>query len=860
MDAEDPSLYEPLTPASADAALAALTPPVHRWFVRRYQTPTPGQRLMWPAIKTGGHLLLSAPTGTGKTLAAFLPIVGRILEQPPGGLTCLYIAPLKALVRDVVISLRTCLKEVRAAEPIQLPRVRVGLRTGDTKGQQRRRLWTEPPPILATTPESLALLLSYPAAADLFSGIRWVVIDEVHALTTGKRGCDLSLSLERVTALAARPPQRIGLSATCTPLDKAAGFLAGAGRRCSIASVGETGGLDLRVEPLPAEGGNFVGRLMDRLEDELQTQRTTLIFANARGLAERLVWALRQRHPEWHEQTAVHHSALAASRRRLVERRLKQGLLRVIVSSTSLELGIDIGTIDNVVVVHPPGAVIRLLQRLGRSGHGPDRTRRGLVLTDSPAELLEATVTAASSRASQWESIQVPDAPLDVLCQQLLGLAASAAWTSDDAFALVRRAYPYRALIRADFDDCIDYLSGRNRAGEPWLPSRLRWETQRFCILDDRAARVLRRNIGTILTEEPCAVRLSSSPPQQGKATPTRVGDVEEAFADRLSPGDRFLLDGRCLELRRMEAGSLLVEEVIGRPAVPRWTSDGWPLSRELARRLFHLRVQAAEALRDGPAALADLLQHEYHLGERATSVLVEHFQIQECVSEIPEGPTLLLEAVDDQFGGAYYLHTPLNRVGNDALGRVLVHRLLHKHGLTAASVVADLGLALFLAAPARLTPERLMTCMEVAHFDHDLARAVADSIALREEFRKNALIALMLLRNPLGPRRRVGGPDWAERRLFDQVRARVPDFVLLRQAERDVRTRLCDAGAARAMLEVLPAPQVRWRWLDRVSPFAEAWTQPLAGPVGMAEAPVQALERLHAALTVENADGLPTR
>src|SRR5207249_9766619 len=259
------------------------------------------------------------------------------------------------------------------------------------------------------------------------------------------------------------------------------------------------------------------------------------------GLAERLTWALRCRFPQLAPRIAAHHSALAAPRRRLVERRLKSGQLRAVVSSTSLELGIDVRSVEQVVLVHPPGGVTRLLQRLGRSGHGPGRTRRGLVLTTGPGELLEAAVTCAAARSAQIEPLRCAEHPLDVLCQHLLGMAVVGPCEADAAFALVRRAFPFRHLERRDFDDCLTYLAGRNRDGREWLPPRLEYAGGQFSIVDARTARIVRRNLGTILADEPKPVRLADGTP---------IGTVDEPYADRLQPGDRFLLDGRCLEFR----------------------------------------------------------------------------------------------------------------------------------------------------------------------------------------------------------------------------------------------------------------------------------------------------------------------
>src|SRR6185437_83354 len=356
--------------------------------------------------------------------------------------------------------------------------------------------------------------------------------------------------------------------------------------------------------------------LVDQLKPEVRANRATLIFTNTRRLAEQLSWALRRNLPELQTQIAVHHSSLAADRRREVEEGFKHGQLRAVVCSTSLELGIDIGTVDLAVLIHPPGDVIRLLQRVGRAGHGPGRVKRGLVLTATEAELLEAAVTAASGHANQCEPLRIPAHPLDVLCQHIAGMAAAQTWSANEMFDLVRRAAPYRGLSRRDFEDCLAYLGCRpamteeGANGIAWLPPRLYGDFAHFTLVDQRTARLLRRNLGTILADPTYEVSLSAGVRgAEPIAEEPIVGQVDRAFAERLHPGDRFLLDGRCLQVRAIcpEESRLRVEEVIGRPIVPRWGGEGWPLSTELARRLFLLRVQAAEALREGSDALAHL-------------------------------------------------------------------------------------------------------------------------------------------------------------------------------------------------------------------------------------------------------------
>jgi ATP-dependent Lhr-like helicase len=822
---------------AVDTALCQLSPPVRTWFLQRFEQPTPCQRQAWPASAAGNNLLLCAPTGSGKTLAAFLPILDHLLTQAGRGTSCLYVAPQKALAVDVRRNLRSYLAELRRAHPT--PRPRIGVRSGDTSPRVRRRLRLRPPDILLTTPESLAVLLAQPADLLRLATVRWLIVDEIHAVAGTKRGADLSLSLERLEDATLHSVQRIGLSATCAPRTEVARFLVGASRPCTVVSIAEERALDLDIELLPEGPRGLLQRLVDRLEPELQRHATTLIFTNARGLAERLTWALRRRFPDLAEQIAVHHSSLAPLRRRLVERRLKSGRLRTVVSSTSLELGVDIGTVELVVLVHPPGGAVRLLQRLGRSGHGPGQVRRGLVLTTSPGELLHAAVTGAASRTGQIEPLHLPEYPLDVLCQHLVGMAAARPCSKVDALALVRRAAPFHDLPQRDFDDCLAYLSGQHRDGRPWLPPRLRWQDDAFTLADARTARLLLRNLGTILADDPRPVRLVDGTP---------VGTVDEPYADRLQPGDRFLLDGRCLEFKALTWEAALVEEVVGRPLVPRWAGDGWPLSAELAQCLYALRMQAAEALRAGPAALHHLLRTDYHLRPAAVSVLESYFLLQETLSEIPDSQTLLIERIGSDGGNEFYVHTPLPRPGNDAVARVAVLRLARDFGRSASSLVADLGLLLCVTG-RDLSQDEWRQMLAPTTFDEDWHTAQAESSLVRERFHRTAQTGLMILRNPLGSRRKVGGADWPERRLFEQVKAADPQFVLLRQAQRDVHE-VCDRASAAAFAALVQRWTIRCRTLAEPSPFAQHWTQSAPGPVQSPFSPEDVLRRLHTTLT----------
>lgn len=848
-------------PPSREVAEQNLLPAVRDWFRTTIGAPTLAQRFAWGAIGNGQNLLLAAATGSGKTLAAFLPILSTLLAEPTTGLQCLYVAPLKALCRDVRANLKQAWRSLRSTDEFGTADIRFGLRTGDTPTRVRQRQIDDPPSVLITTPESLAQMLANPRTHSLFQGLRWVIIDEIHALAENKRGADLAVSLERIEALVTSGQhseeretgkrgegeeilstqysvlrtqdvdstrwsiQRIGLSATCTPLAQVARFLVGVGRSCAVAAAPDRSEKHFAVEPLFENleySPGWLSAVLDRLDHEFVPHRTTLIFTNTRNLAERLTWALRRRYPDRQDDIGVHHSALSPIRRRIVERRMKQGRLWVVVSSTSLELGIDIGSVVQVVFIHPPGGVVRLLQRVGRSGHRPDEPRRGLLLTASPSELLESVVTACSGQDGQIEPVRIIGSPLDVLCQQIVGMAMADRWTPTAALDLIRRAAPFHNLTRQDFDDCLDYLSGRKRDGTPWLPARLSWNGDRFTIADERTSRLLRRNLGTILTEDSCAIRLRAPTDDDAQRTHA-IGDVDMVYAERLQPGDRFVLDGRCLELKEREHNALLVDEAWGRPLIPRWLGAGAPMSGELARRLFLFRTQAAELLRDGSETLHGWLRSDYRLGDAAIAILAEYLCQQECVSEIPVLSALLIESVAMQSCIEYFVHTPLPRSANETIARVLLHRWRHTPRAKAKTLASDLGLYVLVDDSTAITPEAWRRGLDPAQFVGDFQEHLASSELLAQQFGRTAQTGLMVLRNPAGRKRKVGGKDWTERRLFEQISTQAPDFVLLRQAEIEVATSACDLRGAKRFVEALASMPIRVRHLSAPSPFGES-------------------------------------
>ena len=847
-----------LPPRDCPDTIGLTEGPVRAWFERTFPGgPTPAQRLMWPTVAAGDHALLVSPTGTGKTLAAFLAILDGLYQEHAAGtlrpgVRCVYVSPLRSLVYDIERNLAEPIEAIRRDLDLGKSPVTVGIRTGDTSAYQRRKLRDDPPHLLITTPESLALLLSQSAWHDLWRGVDHLVVDEVHALVPTKRGADLSVSLERLAHRAGSDPVRIGLSATCRPADPVARYLVGPGRTCRVVEAPPPAGtppLELDVATLlkPDEGphrGLSYRRLLRRLRDATEQARTTVVFANTRAFTEKITHDLRH---DLGDGVAAHHSALDADRRREVEAALKAGELRVVVTSTSLELGVDIGQADLSVLVGLPGGVSRCLQRVGRAGHRVDAATRGWILAATPAELAGAVVTAHAARLGAVEPLRPVVNPLDVLCQQIIGMACGGEWSADEAFALVRRSGAMADLPRSDFDACLSFLAGELAAPpgayEPEPGSTPRWTAPRiwkkaglFGVRNGLIPRWFRANVGTITSEESVRVQVDGS----------AIGSLEGAYADRLQPGDRFVLDGRALEFIRLDGLTVHARGTGGEPNLPRWSSDRQGLSAELARDLAGFRARAGSILREGPSALRAWLGEDFDLGGDEVGVLEALFTAQEQVSEIPADGTVLVEEVPDPQGGGliYAFHAPLGRPACEAAGRAVAARLGRRFGRDLALVVADLGWSIALPDGAELRTDDIERLLTTDGFEDDVLDGLDRGELPARRFRHVAATALMVLRRPEGGRTRVGGLLWVAQRLYPLVKAACPDHPLLRETRREVLEDILDARTARAWLESRPA--VRFRRLDGPSPFAAAWIDP-GGPEPVRyEAPGDALKRLH--------------
>ena len=811
------------SPASDNAqVLAALHPELRRWFIRRFKTLAPAQAIAVPEILAGHSILLSSPTGSGKTLAPFIGVFDTLAKardrgELPNGTVAVYVSPLRALAYDLRKNLQQPLDE------LGWHWLRVGARTGDTTVKERAQQRRQPPHILVTTPESLTLLLSQSGWLAPFRHTRFLILDELHALAENKRGTMAAIAAERLEE-AARPAGlvRIGLSATVSPLETVAAFLVGPGRPCRIAEVTQSKTARIEVfSPLRNHAYPPAGYTASRMLAELGTligqKRTTLIFTNTRSGAEHIGLRLKQVLPLLAEQIEVHHASLDRTVRLEVEDRLKRGELRAVVCSTSLEMGIDIGSIDTVVMVSAPKGVSRALQRIGRSGHSMGETSHGVLVASNINDLAECAVTARMMERRELEPVKIHDDPADVLAQTLVGLAVFESVTPDEAFALVRRSYPYRALERTAFDRVLHYLAGGGASLERQyhdLFGKVRLDDRGCLVLTaPRVARDFYQNIGTITSESMVQVQL------RGRT----LGQVEESFIKGLRPGDVFVLSGRTIRLietRLLTAKVAAADSSV--PTVPRWYANKMPLASGLAAEVVNLRTRVAEQLNaDSPAAATRLLENDYGLSPANARALIEHFVRQARVSRIPTRDFFLVERYEQGGYLHYFFHSLIGRSANDALSRIIAQRVHATKGGNALTTIDDYGFLLTLKPFQALTELEWRQVFARAGAEDALREALRDSNLVKWQFRGVAQTGLMVPRRVRGAERGARALQWSSEIIFEVLRKHEPDHPLLVEAYAEATLRFLDLPRALGFLETVSEQPWDFRVTERVSPFS---------------------------------------
>ena len=832
---------------------ARLHPRLKNWFESAYLAFTHAQLLAVPAILERESILLTSPTGSGKTLAGFLGIFDALLRKLDAGLLassvqCIYVSPLRALAYDIGKNVRAPIVGMALEKT-----VRVHLRTGDTPNAERVKFRQRPAHILITTPESLAVMLAQESYATHFSECEFVIVDELHSFAGNKRGADLTLSLERLERLRlqhrpdAPPLCRVGLSATAAPLDLLARFLVGEGRTCRVAEAQtEKKSLvevfsPIRRKPYPPAGYTGV-RLYAELAELIRTRQSVLVFTNVRSAAEQVGLHLKELLPDLASQIEIHHASLDRSVRLEVEDRLKNGELRAVVCSTSLEMGIDIGAVDLVVMVATPKGVSRAIQRIGRSGHSLDRSSHGVLVATNVNDLVEATVTAKLVRQRALDPIKLQQKPYDVVAQHVVGLAAVSPVGVEETFDLIRRAFPFRELSRAEFERILQYLEGGGASLEKQYAGvfgKIRVEDGVISLAQPRIAREFLVNIGTIHSEGFIDVLLRHR----------RLGSVEENFIKQLRIGDLFVLGGRTVRLVDTGVQEAYVERADGHlPTIPRWNAAKMPLTSGLARAVRQLRTELEKEVRESndDAAIADWLVEHYEISIANAQAIVELFRAQLSISDIPIGRKMLIELYREGNHAHYFFHSLIGRSANDALSRIVALRVKNRIGGNALATIDDYGFLLTLRQFQELPLDDLRQCFARADAERDLATALRGSELVKWQFRGVAQTGLMVPRNLPGRKRKQKQLSWSAEVLFRVLEQHEPEHPLLVEAYRQATHTFLDAESAFRFLDEVQ--DFEWKLLELpvVSPFSFAIYASVIKENMMLEDPTAAIERIY--------------
>ncbi len=826
------------------SALNAFHPAVAAWFAKCFATPTPAQEQAWPAIRAGSHALVAAPTGSGKTLAAFLAAINDLVcegvVQPLRDETrVVYVSPLKALSNDIERNLVAPLAGIRtelAALGLPDVEIRAWVRTGDTPQSERATMRRRPPHIVVTTPESLYILLGSESGRKMLGTVRTVIVDEIHALAGNKRGAHLAVSLERLAALSGKLT-RIGLSATQTPIEAVARFLTGlapgsATPNCVVIDAGHARLRDLQLEltsvPLEAVmSGEAWTLIYDRLAQLALEHRTTLIFVNTRKMSERLARYLSMRLGV--EHVMAHHGSMAREKRHLAEQRLRNGELKVLVATASLELGIDIGEVDLVCQIASPRSINAFLQRVGRSGHAVGGTSKGRLFPLSRDDLVECTALLLAVRAGQLDVLHVPDGTLDVLAQQIAAEVACRECEETELYELVRRAQPFANLSRADFTAVVRML------GEGFSTRRGR---RGALIHYDGVNHKLRARRGTRLTALTSGGAIPDTADYKVMLEPEAlvVGSLNEDFAVESNIGDIFQLGNASYRVLRVEHGTIRVEDAKGQPpSIPFWLGEAPGRTWELSTAVSQLRTDIAARL--GADAQAWLM-NEVGIGEAAAHQLVEYLgAAHAALGCLPTTDTVVLERFFDEAGGMQLLlHAPFGARINRAWGLALRKRFCRQFNFELQAAATEDALIL------SLTTAHSFELAEVAHYLHSnsavhlLTHALCAAPMFATRWRWAASIALALPRFRNGrkvppPLARMNAEDLLAAVFPDQVACaenvpgeiEIPDHPLVRQTIADCLHEAMDAPGWLAILKRIEngSLQVVARDLTEPSPLA---------------------------------------
>lgn len=819
-----------------------LHPIVNKWFFKKFKKFTESQLFAVYPIHCRENILVSSPTGSGKTLTAFLSILNELIDSSQKGILedrvyCVYVSPLKALSTDISVNLLDPLaemeelagKEKRVDQKSNAGKklgIRIGVRTGDTTPYQKSKMLKNPPHILITTPESLAIVLNSPKFREKLKKTQWLIIDEIHSLAENKRGVHLNLTMERLQKISP-DLTRVGLSATIAPLDEIARFLVGykgeEERDCQIVDVQFAKNMDLQVispvKSLVDDDYLLKHRKMyETMHNLIQEHKTTLVFTNTRSATERVVHNLKEMFPQdYQERIAAHHGSLSKHDRFKTEQDLRDGNLKVVVSSTSLELGIDIGYIDLVICLGSPKSVARLLQRAGRAGHQLHATVKARIIVMDRDDLVECSLLLKAAKEKKIDRVHIPTIALDVLAQHIYGIAINEVTNIYSMFHLIKQSYCYHQLTWEDFFEVIKYLSGEYVSlEERHVYARIWYDEETGDIgKRGRLARVIyMTNIGTIPEESYITVK-------EGEHI---VGMIDEGFLERLRPGDVFVLGGNVYMFKFSRGMTAQVTSSVNRPpTVPSWFSEMLPLSFDLAMEINRFRRLMEDKFKSKQSkqGILDFINDYLYVDEKAANSIYQFFYEQYHFSQIPSDKKITIESYTDR-GRLYVIfQTLFGRRTNDCLARALAYVIGKSQHRDVEMGITDNGF--YLSAEKQFNALRAFELLNSDEFRMILDNAIEKSEVLSRRFRHCAARSLMILRSYLGRTKKAGRMQISSRILFNAVKKISDQFPILKEARREVLEDLMDYEHAQWVIDQVNSGDIKVEEVETQipSPFA---------------------------------------
>ncbi|MDP3734005.1 MAG: ATP-dependent helicase [Nanoarchaeota archaeon] len=810
---------------------AILHPFINQWFFSKFKDFSLPQLYGVMEIHNRKNVLISAPTGATKTLTGFLAVLNELVDSAEkqaleNKVYAVYVSPLKALNNDIQKNLKEPLEQIETIANKKLG-IRVGVRTGDTTASEKSAMRRNSPHILITTPESLAIMINSPKFKEYLANVQWLIVDEIHALADNKRGVHLNLSMERLQRLSPGM-SRVGLSATIAPLEDIAQYLVGyAGdeeRDCNIVDVQFIKSMNLQVlspvrSLVETEYMLKHQKMYDLMDSLIQEHKTVLIFTNTRSATERVVHNLKEMFPQHYttENIAAHHGSLGKENRFKTEQDLRDGKLKVVVSSTSLELGIDIGYVDLVICLGSPKSVARFLQRAGRAGHQLHSEVKARIIVMDRDDLVECALLLKSAVEKKIDKVQIPRNPLDVLSQHIYGIAINEVINIYELFHLIKNCYCYHTLEWDNFFGVIRFLSGEYVSlEERHVYARIWYDPESGNIgKRGKLARVIyMTNIGTIPEETYITVKIGDQ----------IVGKIDEGFLERLRPGDVFVLGGNVYLFKFARGMTAQVSSSVNRPpTVPSWFSEMLPLSFDLAMEINRFRFLMEEKFnkKETEAAILQFLHQFLYVDEKAAESIYRYFYEQYHFSSIPSHKKIVIETYTDKGRTYTIFHTLFGRRVNDCLSRSLAYVIGRSQHRDVEVGITDNGF--YLAAEKTFQAKRAFELLKTEDFRNILEQSIEHSEVLQRRFRHCASRSLMILREYAGRKKTAGRMQIGSKILFNAVKRISDQFPILKEARREVLEDLMDYTHAQEIIGKVNAGDmtVEERVTTIPSPFA---------------------------------------